>query len=610
MLSRRQFLSITVIMLVLLVMFQLTGVMKDYWNDYETNEYAVDELDDDGQAAFSCDFDAALSDEIPTDNKYVVYIGDADTDNTGNIAKIWCQYTKKKFISYPDLNSAEEEIIENCSFLMLDSEYLDFNKDTETLYEWANKGKNMIFSSIPEKDQILENTLLMDLLGIATIYKESVHIKGIDLFEGFLLGGRTIYEAKTEKELKMQDLQLDMPWYGTYANVKRYMIGLVEDGALGDVELEYEDMPSIIWRNNIGKARIFVTYGDYLEDVTALGIYSAMEYEMSEYLIYPVVNAQNVSVVNFAAFSKETDSKMEEEYSRTQNAVFKELILPSLDSIFEVSENKPSFYMNPQLDYSDGIAADGEDLVYYMKLFGEKKAETGLSSLQSSDIDTDSKIKQDMDFYNNIIPEYKFTSIYMDEEDYLNYDAWDSLSELRTVSLEKNRTECPVTYNESGLIIQRTTVDGFDYKYSDDLRVKSIQTALAYSNISVDLGVILYSDEAEDTWEHSSERLASNVVTYWKPFKTFDKTTLTESDGKVRRFLNLDYNDSRKENIITLDIEQFASDADFILRTHNESIVDIKGADYEKIETHAYIIKATSEHVEIYLESDISTDIK
>ncbi len=39
MLSRRQYFTITTIMLVLLFMFQFTGVLKDMWNEYGTNEY-------------------------------------------------------------------------------------------------------------------------------------------------------------------------------------------------------------------------------------------------------------------------------------------------------------------------------------------------------------------------------------------------------------------------------------------------------------------------------------------------------------------------------------------------------------------------------------------
>lgn len=603
MLSRRQFFSITVIMMVLLVMFQLTGVMKDYWNEYQTNEYAADEPDDMWQNAFE-----SKSDAENVDGKYVVYIGDTENSAIGKMAKIWCQYTKKDFIGYSSLAEAEEKSISECSFLMLDSEYLDFDTDTDVLYDWAEAGKNMIFCNMPETEKLYENEALKQLLGIFSVYEKNVTVDGIDLYEGFLLGGRSIYEAVGEDK-EQQDLELSMPWYATYANVKRYMIGLVPEDFYNGTKIKNEDMPSIIWRNNIGESRIFVVNGDYMSDVTALGICSAMEYEMNEYSLYPVVNSQNVSVLNFAGFSNEFDDKLNEEYSRDQQAVFQDLVWPSLHSVFVSSEDKPTYFMSPQLDYSDIYEADSDKLVYYMKLIGEAKAEAGLSSLQSSETEVEDKLKKDMAFYEELIPEYKFSSLYMSDMDFDNSDYTDYEKDVRTIGVEYSSDEAPVKYTEDGIVVQRITEDGFDYKYSDDLRLKSLQTALAYSNISVDLGCILYSDEAEDTWEHSSERLASNVVTYWKPYKAFDKTTITESDTKIRQFLNLDYSSNKEGNVVYLDIEQFDTEAAFIFRTHNESIESVKGAEFEKIEEHAYLIRALEKQVEIYLENDISLDI-
>ena len=42
MVSRRNFLSIAAIMLIIFFMFQFTSVALELWNDYEENEYAVD----------------------------------------------------------------------------------------------------------------------------------------------------------------------------------------------------------------------------------------------------------------------------------------------------------------------------------------------------------------------------------------------------------------------------------------------------------------------------------------------------------------------------------------------------------------------------------------
>lgn len=605
MLSRRQFFSITVIMLVLLVMFQLTGVMKDYWNDYQTNEYANNSLDTKWQNAFE-----SISDEDALKENYVVFIGDTNDTNVGKMVELWCKYSKKNILSYDSFDNVSENIADNCDFFILDSEFIDFNADPERLLTYAKEGKSMIFCNLPDVSVVKSNQDLFNLLGIYTVYEDMVTVNGLDLYDGFLLGGRTIYESTNDVDEKRQNLNLQMPWYATYANVKRYMIGIVDEDALGsDEEVKNEDMPSVIWRNNIGKARIFVVNGNFMETVTALGILSAMEYEMNDYLLYPVVNAQNVSVINFAAFSDETDDVMDEEYARTQQAVFQDLVWPSLNSIFTRTEDKPTFFLNPQLDYSDNEDAKEDKLVYYMKLFGEARAEAALTTLQSSDVSIDKKLEKDMEFYQNNIPGYSFTSIYMSEDDLNDADSINLPESIRTIGLENKYDEAPIAYSEDGMVMQRAISDGFDYKYSDDLRLKSIQTALAYSNILVDMECILYSDNDEDTWEHSSERLASNVITFWKPFSVFNKTVITESDEKVRNFLNLNYKDSKDENIISLNIDEFNEEASFILRTHNETIEKAEGASFEEIEEHAYLIRATQAQIKIYLKEEISTFI-
>ena len=43
--------------------------------------------------------------------------------------------------------------------------------------------------------------------------QNEVTLDGIHLFEGFLLGGEVIYQAKDEEEEKNQDMDLKIPWY-------------------------------------------------------------------------------------------------------------------------------------------------------------------------------------------------------------------------------------------------------------------------------------------------------------------------------------------------------------------------------------------------------------
>ena len=75
--------------------------------------------------------------------------------------------------------------------------------------------------------------------------------------------------------------------------------------------------------------------------------------------------------------------------------------------------------------------------------------------------------------------------------------------------------------------------------------MKCMETALGYSNITLDFYSVTYPEGDEDSWEKMSKKIAANLGTYWKAYEAFDATTLTESDVRIRRFLALDYKQQR-----------------------------------------------------------------
>ena len=130
--------------------------------------------------------------------------------------------------------------------------------------------------------------------------------------------------------------------------------------------------------------------------------------------------------------------------------------------------------------------------------------------------------------------------------------------------------------------------------------MRSIQSALGYTNIMLNLQDIFWPQNEKDRWEIMERRFASNLLTYWNKFNCFTATTLSESDRRVRTFLNVDYTESREENVITLNTAK--ADSWFILRTHGEKIEDIEGGSQTKIEKDAYLIHAEDHTVKIQVD--------
>lgn len=72
-----------------------------------------------------------------------------------------------------------------------------------------------------------------------------------------------------------------------------------------------------------------------MKDSTALGLLNGMITEASKYYIYPVVNAQNLSMINFPAFADENDEEMMKLYSQSVTGMTRDIMWPSLISIVE-----------------------------------------------------------------------------------------------------------------------------------------------------------------------------------------------------------------------------------------------------------------------------------
>ena len=146
------------------------------------------------------------------------------------------------------------------------------------------------------------------------------------------------------------------------------------------------------------RGSIFAVVGDYLKDGTASGILDGMLTEASEYSIYPIVNAQNLSIVNFPGFADENNAEMMELYSQSVTGVGRDVIWPTLISIVEHSDLKMTCFIQPQADYKDGIEPDSEFLEFYLKQFKEQSAEAGLSMEYKSADSLEEKVDRDGEF--------------------------------------------------------------------------------------------------------------------------------------------------------------------------------------------------------------------
>ena len=599
MVSKRNFFSITVMMFVLLFLFQFSMVLRDRQNAYDTN-INLSRRTSDGNEAWSQE--TSRTSEYFQEKKNIIFIGNA-SGNMGNAVSRWGIYIKQPVYSYDSIAAFEKTEKTLPQMLILESETYALGENLAVLEKLEKQGVVIVFGCLEDPKLLTENADLRKFLGIQKIVSEETELTGAKLFEGLLLGGESIYETpEKEEEKKRQDLDLKVPWYQVGSGTKTYMVGLLPEESGKDVE--NEDLPTLIWRNGMDKGSVFAVVGDYLKDSSASGFLDGMLAEAFRYALYPVVNAQNLSMVDFPVFADENNGEIQKLYSESVTGMVRDIMWPSLISITEQSGMKMTCFVEPQEDYLDEIEPNGVFMEFYLKQMKEQDAEAGLSLQYKAVNSLEDKLERDADFFEKTGSSYIYGAAFADRGEL--DEIWkltDSglLKNISTLTCEYTEDYPVVSYGTDSITLQCSTSDGMNYTYRGDIRMKSIQSALGYTNIMLNMQDIFWPEQETDRWEIMQKQFSSNLLTYWKNFSCFSNTTLSESDARVRSFLKLDYSHSREDDEITLKTTEPGSW--FILRTHGEEIEEIEGGSWEKIEEDAYLICVENAEVKMQMKT-------
>lgn len=591
MVTRRNFFSICIMMLIILLLFQFSILGRNFFNNYDENIHLSEtELTRD---------DAWSDQRANAGTQSILYIGNED-DPEVRIIRQWCEYTKRKFLRYDSLGDYTPPKNGAPALLCLPGKSVATPAQIEALSVMVQAGQNVLFCDLPESSLLMQLSPLRALLGIQTVAQEQVELTGIRLFPGFFLGGETIYLMEEEEEKANQEITLTAPWYLRRSGTKSYMVGLLEDDEVGN-----EDLPSLIWRNSHGLGRVFVVNGPYMQDEIGLGILGAVLYELQDYSLYPVVNAQNLSVTNFPILASENTQELMTIYERDLSRLQDSLMWPNLISTAEKGSYKMTNFLTPRLDYSVRDQLKDDDLIFYLKQFREQDAEAGVSFDHLPGISLTDKLAEDQAFFSSCSSAYSYGAAYVGSQEleaFMAAELQGSLRNIRTITGAWENADL-FSYCTDTILAQSVTADGFIHTYLQDLRVKAIETALGYSNILLDMKRVSWPAKDDVHWEILSDNFSSNIITHWNPFAAFEKTTLSESNARVRSFLAVDYRDVRQADTIEVEITSGSSDNWFLLRTHAESIVDISGGNYTQVEEDVYLIHALEKNLQIELDA-------
>lgn len=603
MLSKRVYFTVSALMMLVLFMFQFSGIIRKKYNNFDENKYAVSEKNDlNKNNVFT-----VLTDEdkvVKSISGYIVYIGDINT-KTGNTVYEWCSYTKRNLLVYKTVSQYHRYNEKYPDAILIDSDYVNIDRDIDTFSLLTDYGINLVFCTLPSYSEISENQRFEQLCGISP-HSESVNASGLKLYSGFLFGGEAWYTKENDPDGKFQNMNLTIPWYNTSNATKTYMSAVVEseDGS----KIDNEDQPAVIWRKSHDHAYVFCINGDYIKDISGIGILTAIMSESKDLDIYPVVDSQSVIVNNFPMFSFENDDAVEKYYLRNTSSLLENVIWPDISNLAESTGARFTFMAAPQINYSDNNLVSVREMDYFFRLFSEISSEAGLTTTRDDATSIDEKLTADAGNFSNYLSNYKFTSIIARKDELENVlssknSLIDDVNTIVTDSQDYGGTKL-FSYVNDNVINVECPVTSDKYTYSDDFRQRCFQTALAYTNIEFNMTGVCNPDDEKELWNEEIKSKSTALTSYMKNSKMFTKCSISQADKRIREFMAADYSYKQNSSYVSLDITGAQDMTRFIVRLRTGDVENVSGAVCTKVEKGVYLITAQSKHVEMTIKTE------
>ncbi len=587
MISKRNYFTITMMMLVMFFLFQFTGAAKLMLSHYEINEYDTGKRPETPKNLFEP--------ESLTEGSFVWYYG--TNLHFWNMLQEYCRYRRFHLVRAKSVKQMATYEAKMAQLYCIEGSQMTENDVSPTQYLLRKRVK-VCFLDLPSTDFLGNHLGFTKNLGIIHIENDRTLLDGIRLSDGFLLGGSYYYQTqKPEDKLKLQDFSLVRPWYVVGSGCTIYLSGILPE------KEEYEKIqagyfPSLLWsyRGNTGSI-VFCSNGEYLQDIGGMGLLLAMESTVSEYTIYPVVNASCLVFENFPTFAEENTDTLHEKYERTAEGVIRDLIWPATASLPERTSFKPTYLISDCLRNDRAKRFDKDVVEEFFELIRELHGEVGLS------ISVNGNTDGVRDYFGQMMPKYRFLSggIGMetpsDAEMIYQTAGFDGISTF----LEKPAlTERLLYMYNQTLVLSVINDDGREHTFSKDLHARSIATGMGLVCSYVDLSRLIYPSDVNDELQIALKDIASRVETYYRPLRRIEATSLTELGERARTYLSCQYSSKKNGNQISL-VSNAAKETPqyYFLRIPGMEIKTVSMGRYRKLQDSFYLLEVPSGKIEI-----------
>lgn len=505
------------------------------------------------------------------------------------------------------------EMLEDHSYLVLSVTHYQYLGDVlGDIKSWVKAGGNLMILYPPELSGSFGS--LFDILGIRDCGSSFATVESLHFSDGFLLGGAS------------RDFAVSDPYDSS-------MSVYLEDDCEVFAQTTGEYPVPIIWRRNAGFGTVVVDNLGFLEKGYR-GLHCAAYSLLSSACVYPVINASafyiddfpspvpggyakyierdyNLSIKDFYTSRWWTDTyNLAKKYGFKYTGMVIEEYSDQVSGIFDrnTDTERYLYFGNMLLNLGGEIGLHGfnhmplvlEDFDY-MGLFDSYNQWRSYQDMRNA-------VTELKDFCTSLYPNRTF-QVYVPPSNIISEDGIELLASdfpdvkaIASVYLPGDLAYCQeFQVEDNGIISTPRVIAGYILDdYARLVALSELNFHLVSSHFQHPDDVLDEDRGAELGWANMFANLSDYVDWLYAAVPSIRSMTGSEIAAAVQRYDYIDMTQTRSKNGIHLELTNFYDEACFMLRINDgQEIANVSGGECSHLDGTLYLIRATSDEVEI-----------